>query len=37
MTVTVAALDIQDDDVWTAYASSIDNVSGDAWLQNAQQ
>jgi hypothetical protein len=36
MTVTVEPLDVADSEVWTAYASSIDNVSGDAWLQNAE-
>ena len=36
MTVTVEPLDVLDGEVWSAYASSIDNVSGDAWLQNAE-
>lgn len=35
ITVTVEPLDTNDSDVWAAYASSIDNRSGDSWLQNA--
>ena len=36
MTLTVEPLDVLDGEVWSAYASTIDNVSGDAWLQNAE-
>lgn len=35
MTVTIELLDGRSDDVWTAYATSVDNRSGDSWLQNA--
>ena len=35
ITVTIQPLDALDEDVWTAYASSVDNRSGDSWLQNA--
>lgn len=35
VTVTVEPLDTLDADVWTAYATSVDNHSGDGWLQNA--
>jgi hypothetical protein len=34
VTVTIQPLDPRDD-WWTAYATSVDNVSGDSWLQNA--
>ena len=36
MTVTIEPLDVDESEWWTAYATSVDNISGDGWLQNAE-
>jgi hypothetical protein len=33
--IRIEPLNLQPADIWTAYASSVDNTSGDAWLGNA--
>jgi energy-converting hydrogenase Eha subunit F len=35
ITVTFEPLDDTNSNQWTAFASSVDNHSGDSWLQNA--
>lgn len=35
VTVTIEPIDAEGSDIWTAYASSVDNRNGDSWLQNA--